>query len=304
MLRNEVAELIKESKSFTKELEGKEMKLDECKHLVELIAQISAASDVVMQVEEQIGGSNLTKSLESIAEMTTALANLPSAHSEVGDGVVCKTLRKEGSLLVSRFHTRLRRLFHQCVVVEKGHIFILKELKDVVLDEGALLDSPIALSSILDTIVKVGNAGDVLRDVLLDVWTLVVRPLWKERKIMAPRIHSSSDSDRAELIYESIVKDSSNGTGDGNNSRLYSLLPLLTGNTFHEQQPLRARCPSLNCWSTWAMFCLLLLVNFFARILRCTEKIYSLDIAALILTFLSLYRPSLLQRIFCRHLLK
>lgn len=215
MLQNEVAELLKDSKSYTKELEGKESQLKECEELIGVIAHISHTSDLVMQLEESIGGPNLARSLSRVAAMTEALEALPAVYSTAGDGVVCKLLRQEGKLLVSRFHTRLRRLMQQCVVVERGHIFIQKELKDVVRDEGSLLDTPIALSAILDALLQLGNAEDVLRQMMLDVWLQVVRPLWRERKLLTPRVYSSNEADTAELLYESINKDSGAAGIDG-----------------------------------------------------------------------------------------
>ena len=215
MLQNEVAELLKDSRSYTKELAGKESQIKECEELVGVIARVSHASDLVMQLEESIGGADLAASLSRVAAMTAALDALPGAHSTTGDGAVCKLLRQEGKLLISRFHTRLRRLMQQCAVVERGHIFIQKELKDVVRDEGSLLDTPIALSAILDALLQLGNADDVLREMMLDVWLRVVRPLWRERKLLTPRVYSSNEADTAELLYDSINKDSGAAGVDG-----------------------------------------------------------------------------------------
>ena len=70
------------------------------------------------------------------------------------------------------------------------------------------MDSPITLNTILYTLIKVSHAKEVLNDVLLSVWRDVIKPLWRERKLPNPRIYTSPDSDRAELLYDSINKDS------------------------------------------------------------------------------------------------
>jgi Ca2+/Na+ antiporter len=155
MLQNEVKELIKESKAFSKDIVDKDSQLNECEQLVSLISCVASASDSVVLVEERIGGADLAGCLAAMAAMSVSLDLLPAKQSSAGDGAVCKTLRREGGMLRSRFHTRLRRLFQQCVVVERGHILVFKELTDVVRDEGALLESPIALKDILGTLLKV-----------------------------------------------------------------------------------------------------------------------------------------------------
>jgi hypothetical protein len=55
----------------------------------------------------------------------------------------------------------------------------------------------------------VGCAEDVLNEVMLAAWTDLCRPLWRERKLLSPRIFASGDSDRAELLYDAVTKESS-----------------------------------------------------------------------------------------------
>lgn len=215
MLQTEVAELLRESKQYSSDLVNNNSQLKECETMVSVLAIISNASEKIIAAEEKVSTSDVLGGVQAVSRMGDAVKALPSESSEVGNGAVCRTLRQEAAVITSRFHTRLRRLFLQCVTVERGHVLVLKELKDVVRDEGTLLDSPVSLKDTIAALIAVGRAVDVLTEVTTRIWLDVIAPLWKERKLLSPRVYSATDSDKAELLFESISKESGPSNADG-----------------------------------------------------------------------------------------
>ncbi len=182
-----------------------------------MLAIISTVSDSLLQAEEKVTGTDFQGTVSAIAAMDSAIDQLPSDRSDLGNGMVCRLLRKEASVLRSRFHARLRRLLLQCVTIERGRILVTKQLKGVVRDERVLLVDPVSISDVLQSLLAVGKAQGVLNEIMMSIWQELLKPLWREKKITTPRIYSSVDSDYSELIYESIYKESGSSLlPDGN----------------------------------------------------------------------------------------
>jgi hypothetical protein len=216
MLQAEVADLLKETSIKAEVLTRTAPMLAECEKLVHFITDISAASSKVEDFEDLITSVHLLRCVEASAAMDTALAKLPAPTAPYGDGEVCNALRREAGYLKSRFGTRLRRLFVECIVVERGRVMAQRVLKGMLREEGQLLDSPIPRSSIIECLLLTGRAKAVLGEFAQALWSDVLRHLWREKKLANPRIYNSAaDADFAELSYDAIAKDYGHGPGTG-----------------------------------------------------------------------------------------
>jgi hypothetical protein len=208
MLQAEVADLLKETGIKAEVLARTAPMLTECEKLVNLIADISDASSKIEDFEDLITSVHLHRCAEASAAMDASLTKLPSPSAPYGDGEVCNALRREAEFLKSRFGTRLRRLFMECIVVERGRVTAQRALKGMLRDDRQLLESPIPRSSIIECLLLTGRAKAVLGDFAVSLWSDVLRHLWREKKLANPRIYNSAaDADFAELSYDAIVRD-------------------------------------------------------------------------------------------------
>ena len=211
MLQTEILDLLSESRQKSEIVKKYGSVLKECESIVAVLSEISASSERVVQVEERISGSDLSACVAAIDSMKTTLSRLPSDRTDIGAGVTCRVLQNEGTILASRFHSRLRRLVQQCVSIERGRVVVLRLVKGVMRDEGTLLDTPIRLHDILQSLIAIEKGHEVLQEIMMAAWQEVLKPLWKEKKVSAPRLYGSPESEQAEFIYESIYKEAGGG---------------------------------------------------------------------------------------------
>lgn len=106
---------------------------------------------------------------------------------------------------MNRFLARLRRLFNECVIVECGRIYVAKHLVGMVRGEDVLIETPIRLHDILAALERTDSAYEVIDALALSIWRDMLKPLWKEKKMVASKIFT--DDDRAEIIYENVVRE-------------------------------------------------------------------------------------------------
>ena len=104
-----------------------------------------------------------------------------------------------------RFLARLRRLFNECVTVECGRIYIAKVLEGMVRGEDVLIEQPIRLQDILAALESTDASIEVVNAFALSIWRDILRPLWKEKKMVPSKIFSGDD--RAELVFENVVRE-------------------------------------------------------------------------------------------------
>jgi hypothetical protein len=217
MLQTEILDLLAESRQKSEIVKKHGPVLKECESIVTVLLDISISSEQVALAEEKLSGSDLIACVAAIDSMKVALSRLPSDRAHIGSGVTCRVLQNEGAILASRFQSRLRRLIQQCVNIERGRIIVLRLVKAVMRDEGTLLDTPIRFRDILQSLIAVGKGHEILQEIMMAIWQEILKPLWREKKVSAPRLYGSPESEQAEFIYESIYKEAGGApaSGDG-----------------------------------------------------------------------------------------
>ena len=106
---------------------------------------------------------------------------------------------------ICRFVARLRRLFNECVTIECGRVYVAKQLEGMVRGEDTLIETPIKLHDICASLESLDAFKEVVDALCLNIWRDMLKPLWKEKKMVACKIFS--DQDRAEIVYENVIRE-------------------------------------------------------------------------------------------------
>jgi hypothetical protein len=135
LLQQDVLTLVTESQLRTKFQQENQGELEECQKLLDVLVQVSVASEMIVQCEESISGNDLIESCNLLSSLKATISKLPSVNTEIGSGKICQLLRRESLILQNRFQTRLKRLLRNCIHIEIGKVNVTKKLKGVVRDE-------------------------------------------------------------------------------------------------------------------------------------------------------------------------
>jgi len=80
--------------------------------------------------------------------------------------------------------------------------------------EDNLLESPISLSDIWSSLIEMDTIDTCMASILQNVCHHILRPLWKQRKAQNPQ--QFKDEDRSEIVFENIVRSTSNNISQSN----------------------------------------------------------------------------------------
>jgi len=186
--------------------------LEKCDRLAAILQDATDASDAICKAEESLASSDLALTCDLLDQMDEVVQRLPRATTEVGDGEVCRLLRREARLPGGRFCARLLRLLHCAIRIDPGRIHVLKAVEGMVPGEDMLVDRPIPLADVWTALVRRGEAEEAARQLVASAVHNVVRPLWRERTSRMP-LHTTR-LDRAELVFEGMMRDAV-GSGSG-----------------------------------------------------------------------------------------
>jgi hypothetical protein len=235
LMQQDAAALLQDAQKHAKFAEDHLFELEECQSLMNVLLTVSEVSEMLGLCEDLIGGSDLPTCARELVKLKDKIdISLPAAGSELGTGQVCRLLRREFSILLSRFRSRCKRLLRACIFVENGKVLITRTLKGSVRDEEFALQSPVPLSDVWlslftldgtatttttasspDTVNSLKEGTDqnnscfksCIKEITLEVWTKVLRPLWSVKKVSSPHLVTRNGEDTAELSYESFAKE-------------------------------------------------------------------------------------------------
>lgn len=205
LLQQDVLNLIAQSEAHVENSVKNEAEIEECKKLMNILILVSTISDLIAQCDEVINGNDLLLTNKYLSMLQVNIDSLPSSSSDIGNGKICKLLRRENSILQSRFKSRLKRLLRNCVTVDVGKVAISKKLSGSIPDEEQVLSEPIELSTLWTALVQAGIADDCISVLVQEVWQRVLAPLWKIKKLSFP--HVSRTESTCELAYDSFSKE-------------------------------------------------------------------------------------------------
>lgn len=233
ILQCDVAEILSLISAEEKYQEEKGAELKESVELLEVLSKVSHASESVMCCEESAILTDLDAVCDKMVVMVKAIDELPGPNSIWGTGKVVTALRREASILRSRFVSRLKRLLSSCIQFEVGRISVVKRLKGMIRGEDILLEQPIELSRIWLTLIRMDSANECVESMAYNLWNFILCPLWKERKAQAPTLFL--DDERSEIVFESVSRNAfaaqnTNSTSNG-----------ATGGTTNSKQQLSSR---------------------------------------------------------------
>jgi hypothetical protein len=158
------------------------------------LEQVSSASYSLQSCEEIVLGNDISAACSALTDMEAVMAALPRecSNSIANSGVVYAMLKREANIIRSRFTSRLRRLLNDFIQISRGRIVVSKALTGIIRSENTLLSSELLLDDVWAALVQMArsNLEEIVRNILQDVWTCVVFPLWREKKPLTPRINS------------------------------------------------------------------------------------------------------------------
>lgn len=196
MLQQEVIQLTKESDNIAEEFEN--VDIDECQVLIQTLSNLSTAAEMVTVCDEQLDSHNLLAICKHLENFNIVLTKLPSVDTEIGSGKVCALLRREYAILHSRFVARLQRLLRNCIHVEISKIYVNKSLSSSdLLNEEDYIDSEcIPLVDIWTALSLCSEDAfnDCIDMIVVEIYTKIIRPLWKFKKVQFPRIQRTGSS--------------------------------------------------------------------------------------------------------------
>jgi hypothetical protein len=207
VLQIDVAEILKESQQRREYREMHAVELDECSNLAKILSQISSLIDKISECESLISKISLIPACEAIERIHQLLSELPGPSSEIGSGKVCSILRKETKLLHCRLTAKLTRILTESVQFDFGRVSVHRELKGVLRSEDIIINEPIALRDVWAAVTLCRRTDEVVEGLLRDLWTFILRPLWREKKPQAPRSSCVEEHRLAELHLESVARE-------------------------------------------------------------------------------------------------
>jgi hypothetical protein len=214
LLQSDVHALLQEAHKTANFYELHKSELQDCEYLIETITTIVSVTDLIVKTETAVNSFDLLKSTCLTQELRSKLLSLPSSNSEIGSGAVCAHLRREAQIVIFRLHARLRRLIMHSIVIEKGRIVVNKVLKGMLNDDETILAESVSLTDIWTAIATVDQqlTGEIIDSLISEIWALVMLPLWREKRVSAPR---TSHSDGISVLEFDVGSTSMWTVGDG-----------------------------------------------------------------------------------------
>lgn len=188
----------------------------ECKSLIDYLEKISEASLALKDCEEIVLGNDIMTACSALNKMETLINAIPTDHSILNSGLVYSSIIRESKIIRSRFNSRLRRLLQDFIQISRGRIVVYKTLSGILRSENSLLTTELKLEDIWSALVLVSgpNLEEIISTFLQDIWTFIIFPLWKEKKLLSPRIKSTGDP--SELVIEFTSSESTADIENGN----------------------------------------------------------------------------------------
>jgi hypothetical protein len=188
---------MKDLKDSSEDLKKYHTEMNECKILTDYLEQISSASYSLKSCEEILLRNDILVSCQALNEMETVMNLLTKDnHGIVNSGVVYSMLKREAKILRSRFTSRLRRLLNDFIQISRGRILVTNSLTGIIRSENILLSSELLLDDVWTALVLMNesNLEEIVKNLLQEVWTAVIFPLWREKKPLTPRINTSTSA--------------------------------------------------------------------------------------------------------------
>ena len=214
VLKQDVVDLIQSAQEQSQYMQQYKADITYCKELADILVTITNIVESMNTFEDHFTSLKLLQCCSILKQIEKGIAKLPGENSHLGAGRVCHELRNEKKLLRSRLISKLRRILSEAIQFDYGSITVNKHITGYLRVEDRVLDEPLELTELLKASVESECIGDVLDSVLVDMWTYVLVPLWKEKKVQAPNIIISKE--RAEFQLGSVAR----GQGDWNHTEI------------------------------------------------------------------------------------
>ena len=208
LLKQEVSELIESAKEQSQYMQQYKNEIAYCSELSDILLNISNIVESMNSFEENFNKLKLVSCCNIMKQIEQGILKLPGENSHLGAGRVCNELRNEKKLLRSRLVSRIRRILSEAIQFDHGSISVHKVIMGYLRVEDRVLDEPLQILDLWKAAVDSDCIAEALDSILMDLWTYVLIPLWKEKKIQEPNIMISPE--RAEFQLGSIAR----GLGD------------------------------------------------------------------------------------------
>ena len=158
--------------------------------------------------------------------MNEIIQLIPRDKAFLNYGLIYLSIEREGKIIVSRFISRLHRLLSDFIVISRGKIQIKQTLKGILRSENSILSTEIKLEDVWKALILISNCNleDIILKYLEEIWNHILFPLWKEKKLLSPRIKSTSDP--SELLIE-FTSSETMETENSKKNELYFFLLLI-----------------------------------------------------------------------------
>jgi hypothetical protein len=222
IIKHDIAQLLQEAQTESEYNEANLTAIRECEQLAVALDTIAVASTAIAQCSETIMGADIIAACSAIFDIEKLMKSIPGENTAHGSGAVCEMLRRESNMLRTRFMSRLGRLLQDCVHISRGRISISKELTGVLRSEDSLLASAVQLADIWSALIAVGGnkVDSVIGGIISNLWKDILSPLWKERKIQAPRL--AINGPQAELAIDLPNVESPNADAESTGRRCHN----------------------------------------------------------------------------------
>jgi hypothetical protein len=238
VLQVDVAELLKETQLKADFKTAHAADIDECKRLITVLSHVSQTVDKITECEALVTKMSLIAACNGLSQLKVLLDGLPSPSTELGIGKVCQVLCKEQKLLQARLRAKTVRIFKEAVQFEFGRVTVHRELKGILRAEDAIIQDPIALRDVWRALEQLEQEGSAVDLVLSSTWTYVLKPLWREKKLQAPRTSRLEEPSVSELVLDSVLREGkaleSASSRTGGKKGLFTHLPTVEPTCTHE----------------------------------------------------------------------
>ncbi len=199
ILQHDVSEMLEMIENKEAVALENEQDINECLKYTKDLNHISTIVELLVNCEESINSSKLTETCTNLSSSEQLIQHSSSQNKAYK---VLNLLKREHQILKSKFISKLRRLFSHAVQVQLGKINVIKSSRFFLKDENILLDAQVSISTILSAAAHMDIMNELTETLATSIWTLIIRPLWQERKPKPPTtiIHE----DNAEMSFESI----------------------------------------------------------------------------------------------------
>eukprot|EP01038_Epipyxis_sp_PR26KG_P009864 gene9864-13271_t len=217
ILRHDVEEVLRQSHETEAYKSELKKDLQECNELSLLLENISTISSQLIECEQYLNVLSVSGACELVCLTEKSLQSLQSKNKSTSDfinnefcsGKVYTTLYKEHKLLKSRLISKIRRLLNDSITFEYGRIAVAKQLTGMLKSEDKIIDQPIQLFELWDSLSKLNKCDDIIEWILKETWRCIFHPLWKEKKPFPPNIIENQEHDVSYLLFETISRDQS-----------------------------------------------------------------------------------------------